>query len=188
MDDALGSFYKEAKEKMNKSIDNLKKELSHIRTGKASAALFENITVDYYGSTLPINQVATLSFPEARLVIIQPWDKTMISKIEKAIGASNLGLNPQNDGTIIRVPIPALSEQRRKELAKTCKKMSEENKIAIRNIRRQINDKIKNAKNDKTITEDDEKRAYDKIQEITDSFIKEVDTQIEHKENEIMQV
>jgi ribosome recycling factor len=188
MEDVLASVYTETRDKMKKSIDTLNNELAHIRTGKASAALFDNITVDYYGSTLPINQVATLSFPEARLVIIQPWDKTMISKIEKAIGASNLGLNPQNDGTIIRVPIPALSEQRRKELVKTCKKMSEESKISIRNIRRNSNEKIKQAKNDKTITEDDEKKAYDKIQDITNSFIEDVDTQIAHKEEEIMQV
>jgi ribosome recycling factor len=183
----IDSVRAETKQRMEKSVEALKKEFSHIRTGRASPTLFDGIRAEYYGSLMPINQVATISIPEARLVLIQPWEKTMLPVIEKAIKASDLGLNPQNDGNILRVPIPALSEERRKDLCKSCKKISEDNKVAIRNIRRDSNDKLKKAEKDKQITPDESKKALDEIQKLTDDKIVEVDKLLALKEKEIME-
>lgn len=183
----IESVTSETKQRMEKSIDNLKKEFSRIRTGRATPTLLEGIPIDYYGSPMPINQVATVSVPEARMLVIQPWEKSMCGTIEKAIQASDLGLNPQNDGNIIRLPIPPLSEERRKDLCKNCKKISEECKIAVRNIRRDSNDKLKKAEKNKEITQDEEKKALDNIQKMTDKHITAVDDQLAIKEKEIME-
>ncbi|MDR3012920.1 MAG: ribosome recycling factor [Chitinispirillales bacterium] len=185
---ALEDVKKETEDRMQKTIDSLKKDLSRVRTGRATPALLDGITVDYYGNPAPINQVANISVPEARMLIVQPWEKNMLSAIEKAVQASGLGLNPQNDGNQIRLPIPALSEERRKELFKTCGKAGEECKVAIRNVRRDSNEKLKKAQKDKAITEDQEKKGLDEIQKITDKYIKLVDEQLALKEKEIMEV
>ncbi len=182
------SIHSETSDRMSKTVDNFKKELSRIRTGRASPTLLEGITVEYYGSPMPVNQVATITIPEARLILVQPWEKNMLGPIEKAIQASDLGLNPQNDGNLIRLPIPALNEERRKELYKNCKKISEDSKIAIRNIRRDENEKLKKAEKDKEITQDEQKKSLDEIQKLTDTFIKAIDEQLEIKEKEIMEV
>lgn len=173
---------------MQKSIENLKKDFSRVRTGRASAALLDGISVEYYGSPMPVNQVATITIPEARLILIQPWEKNMLGPIEKVIQTSNLGLNPQNDGNVIRLPIPALTEDRRKELYKSCKKISEDCKVAIRNIRRDGNEKLKKAEKDKQITQDEQKINLEEIQKLTDKFIKQVDDQLVIKEKEIMEI
>lgn len=182
------SIHSETSDRMSKTVDNFKKELSRIRTGRASPTLLEGITVEYYGSPMPVNQVATITIQEARLILVQPWEKNMLGPIEKAIQASDLGLNPQNDGNLIRLPIPALNEERRKELYKNCKKISEDSKIAIRNIRRDENEKLKKAEKDKEITQDEQKKSLDEIQKLTDTFIKAIDEQLEIKEKEIMEV
>lgn len=182
------SIQLETNERMKKSVENLKKEFLRIRTGRASTSLLDGITVDYYGSPMPVNQIATITIPEARLIIIQPWEKNMLIPIEKSIQAADIGLNPQNDGNLLRVPIPALTEERRKELCKNSKKISEECKIAIRNIRRDSNDKLKKAEKDKEITKDEQKKQLDDIQKLTDKFIKAIDEQLITKEKEIMEV
>ncbi len=180
--------YSEASSRMEKTIESLKKDLGHIRTGRASPSVLDGIKVDYYGSMMPVNQVATISVPEARTIIVQPWEKQMIPVIEKAIKASDLGLNPQSDANLIRVPIPPLSEERRKELVKTSKRIAEENKVAIRNIRRDANDRMKKAEKDKEVTQDDARKALDEIQKLTDKQIENVDKILAVKEKEIMEV
>ncbi|MCL2688641.1 MAG: ribosome recycling factor [Chitinispirillia bacterium] len=185
---AMEDIQKETTDRMQKAIESLKKDLVRIRTGRATPALLDGINVDYYGNPAPINQVANISVPDARMLIVQPWEKSMLHAIEKAIQASNLGLNPQNDGNQIRLPIPPLSEERRKDLFKNCGKIGEENKVAIRNIRRDSNEKLKKAQKDKQITEDQEKKGLDDIQKTTDKFIKSVDEQLALKEKEIMEV
>ena len=182
----VDQFLKETNEKMEKTIKNLKREFSAVRTGRASPSLLEGISVEYYGSQMPINQVANISVPEARQLTIQPWDKSMLEPVEKAILASNLGITPQNDGNLIRLTIPALTEERRKQLSKQCKQISENNKIAIRNIRREINDNLKKEEKSKNISEDDLKSALDSIQEITDKNTKKIDELYSAKDNEIM--
>ena len=183
---------KEAKkrlmEKMERTIDVLKKDLAGIRTGRASLAIFEGIMVDYFGTPTPINHVATLSVPESRLITIQPWDPKTIPDIEKAIRKSDLGLNPGNDGKIIRIAIPQLTEERRKEIVKQVYKRGEEAKIALRNIRRDFNDEMRKIEKEEHISQDETKRAIDEIQKITDSFIKKVDETVSHKEEEVMEV
>jgi ribosome recycling factor len=183
---AFQAIHAEASQRMQKTIDTLKKDLSRIRTGRASPALLDGLTVDYYGSQMPINQVANISIPDARLIVIQPWEKSMISPIEKVIQASELGLNPQSDGNLLRLPIPPLSEERRAELFKTCKKTGEESKVAIRNVRRDANEKLKKAEKDKQVTQDEAKKGNDEIQKLTDKYIKLVDETLIAKEKEIM--
>jgi ribosome recycling factor len=183
---AFQSIYAEAGTRMQKTIDTLKKDLSRIRTGRASPALLDGLTVDYYGSPMPINQVANVSIPDARLIVIQPWEKSMIGPIEKVIHASDLGLNPQSDGNLLRLPIPPLSEERRQELFRTCKRTGEESKVAIRNVRRDANEKLKKAEKDKQITQDEAKKGIDEIQKLTDKYIKLVDDTLLAKEKEIM--
>jgi ribosome recycling factor len=173
---------------MQKVIESLKKELSRIRTGRATPSLLDGITVDYYGSSLPINQVANISVPDARMIVIQPWEKAMVIPVEKAIQTSDLGLNPQNDGNMIRLPIPPLSEERRKDIFKHCKKSGEESKVAIRNVRRDANEKLKKEEKDKDITLDDEKKGMEEIQKTTDKFIKIIDDLLVQKEKEVMEV
>lgn len=175
-------------EKMEKTLDSLRGDFSTIRAGRANPALLNKLVVDYYGSPTPIQQVANISVPEARLLQIQPWDKTMIKAIEKAIHTSDLGINPSNDGNLIRLTFPELTEDRRKELAKDVKKKGEAAKVAIRNIRRDANDKIKKAEKDGEFTEDDVKGAEDDVQKMTDKFIAKIDKETEEKTKEIMTV
>ncbi len=183
---------KEAKkrvtEKMDKTIESLKKDLGSIRTGRASLAIFDGIMVDYFGAATPINHVATLSVPESRLITIQPFDPKTIGDIERAIQKSELGLNPSNDGKIIRVAIPTLTEERRKEIVKVVHKRGEEAKISLRSIRRDGNDEMKKIEKEEHISEDETKRAVEEIQKLTDSYIKKVDATIAHKEEEVMEV
>jgi ribosome recycling factor len=183
---------KEAKkritEKMDRTIESLKKDLGSIRTGRASLSIFDGIMVDYFGTPTPINHVATLSVPESRLITIQPFDPKSIGDIEKAIQKSDLGLNPGNDGKIIRVAIPTLTEERRKEIVKVVHKRGEEAKISLRNIRREGNDEMKKIEKDEHLSEDDTKRAVEEIQKLTDSYIKKVDETVAHKEEEVMEV
>jgi len=184
----LESIYKETKENMGKSIKALKKDLNKVRTGRASLSLLDGILVDYYGTRTLINQMASLSVPESRLIIIQPWDVTVIKEIEKAIFKSDLGLTPSNDGKIIRISIPALTEERRKELVKIVRKICEDYKVAVRNIRRDSNELIKGLKTDGDISEDDAFKAHDQIQKITDEQIKLINDDIfKEKEKEIIE-
>ena len=174
-------------EKMKKSLGNLKEEYASIRAGRANPHLLDKITVDYYGSPSPLQQVANVSVPEARMIQIQPWEASLIKSIETAILASDLGLTPSNDGKIIRLVFPELTEERRKELVKDIKKKGENAKVAIRNIRRDANDAVKKLKGSE-VSEDEMKQLEDKIQKMTDSFIKEIDTAIEDKSKEVLTV
>ena len=178
----------ETKEKMNKTMNVLKSELSSLRAGRANAQVLDRITVDYYGTMTPINQLGNISTPEPRMLIIALWDTKMIPAVEKAIQKSDLGINPANDGKVIRLVFPELTEERRKDLVKTVRKKGEESKVAIRNIRRDLNDQIKKQKKDSVITEDDQKRMEEKGQKLTDEFIKDIDTILAAKEKEILSV
>ena len=173
---------------MQGAIDALKKEFGSVRTGRASMGLLDGIVVDYYGTSTPVQQLASLSIPESRQIAIQPWDNRLIPEIEKAIMKSDLGLTPMNDGKVIRINIPILTEERRKQLVKIVKKRAEESKIAIRNIRRDGNEELKKLEKEEHISEDEVKKEHEEIQKITDSFIKRIDDLLEHKENEIMEV
>ena len=179
---------KDASHRMKKAVENIQQELVKIRTGRATPTLLDNVKVSYYGSMVPISQAATITTPEPRLIAIQPWDKNMISEIEKAILKSDLGLTPSNDGTFIRIPIPQLSEERRKELVKLVKKFAEDGRIAIRNVRRDANDHLKKMQKDHIISEDELSVVLDETQEMTDKHIKEIDELLEKKEKEIMEV
>ena len=179
--------FQNMKSKMEKAIAAHQKELNRLRTGRASPALLEGIRVDYYGTPTPIQQTASITIPESRLIVIQPWDKSMIESIEKSIQKANLGLSPANDGTVIRIAIPSLNEERRKDLAKIVKKMAEETKISIRNIRREANESLKKLEKDKALSEDDAHRAMDEVQKITDQKINDIDKILEEKQKEIME-
>ena len=172
--------------KMDNAITAHKKELNRLRTGRASPALLEGIRVDYYGTPTPIQQTASITIPESRLIVIQPWDKSMIEPISKGIQKANLGLSPSSDGTVIRIAIPSLTEERRKELVKIVKKMAEESKISIRNIRREANESLKKLEKDKALSEDESHRAMDEVQKITDKRIEEIDKILEEKQDEIL--
>jgi ribosome recycling factor len=172
---------------MEKSLDSLKRDFSKVRTGRASISLLDGIKVDYYGTLTPLNQLATLSVPEPRLITIQPWDATVIKEIEKAIQKSDLGLTPVNDGKIIRVSIPPLTEQRRVELVKVIKKMAENCKVSIRNHRRDINEDLKRKKKDKEVSEDEFFKGQKEVQDITDDYIKKCDELTQTKEKEILE-
>jgi ribosome recycling factor len=184
----VDEIFEDLKERMGKSIDSLKREYSRLRTGRASVSLLDGIRVSYYDTPTPLNQMASLAIPEPRLIVIQPWDKTAIGDIEKAILKSELGLTPMNDGKVIRIAIPPLTEERRKELVKVARKMAEDNKVAIRNIRRDANDMLKDLKTEKEITEDDLYRSQDEVQKITDDFISQVDELCTVKEKEILEI
>ena len=183
----LNEILDDMKKRMNKSIDVFKMELNKVRTGRASTALVEHIKVDYYGAQTPLTQLATISVPEPRTILIQPWDITAIASIEKAIRQSDLGVNPSNDGKVIRIAIPHLTEERRKELAKYIGKSAEEYRVAVRQIRKDTNNHVKEAEKGKKITEDEAKKSLNKIQEITDDFIKKINETLEKKEREIME-
>ena len=173
---------------MEKTIAALRKELSHVRTGRASTALLEGITVDYYGAKTPLNQVATLSAPESSLLVVQPYDRSVIGAIEKAIQASELGLNPLNDGKIIRIPIPPLTEERRRDLVKHVRKLSEDYRVSVRNHRRDSLEMLKELEKDKEITEDDRRHTAEKIEALTKEYVERVDKVLKGKEDEIMAV
>jgi len=175
-------------DRMKKTMANLKEGFTALRTGRAQAALFDRIRVDYYGEKSPLNQVANISIPEARLIVIQPWDKNLIGEIEKAILSSELSLNPSNDGKVIRISIPPLTEERRKELVKQAKNQAEGSRVAIRNIRRDGNEELKKHLKDSKITEDEESKGTAELQKLTDSYINQVNQVLEEKEKEIMEV
>ena len=178
----------DAKGRMKKTVEHLSRDLAAVRAGRANPALLDGIMVDYYGQSTPINQLANIAIPEARLLVIQPWDKSVIPEIEKAIMKSDLGINPNNDGNVIRLAIPTLTEERRKEIVKVVRKRAEEARIATRNIRREANDDIKQAEKDKLLSEDESKKRLDVIQQLTDNIIKDIDRVLETKEKEVMEV
>lgn len=184
----LEEVYEEVERKMERSIEALRKDLSRIRTGRASLALLDGISVDYYGAATALNQMATLAVPESRLITIQPWDRTQIGSIEKAIQRSDLGLTPTNDGALIRLSIPPLTADRRKDLVKQVKKVGEESKIALRNVRRDGNDMLKSLEKEKLVSEDDWRRGQDQVQKITDRYIAQIDEILQSKEHEVMEV
>jgi ribosome recycling factor len=184
----VDEVYKDAEARMGKAVSVLKQDFATLRAGRATPALLDKITVDYYGSSLPINQLANISAPEPRLLVIQPWDKSAVPEIERAILKSDLGLNPNTDGSVIRLAIPQLTEERRKELVKVIKKKAEECRIAIRNIRRDANEKLKRLEKQSDITEDDYHKAQAEVQKITDKMIESVDKILADKEKEIMEV
>ena len=178
----------DARDRMDKTVESIRDELSKIRSGKATPALLDPVKVEAYGSTMPLNQTATVSTPEPRMITVQPWDKSLIGEIEKGILKADLGLNPSNDGTLIRIPIPALNEDRRKELVKVCKKITEDGRVAIRNIRRDGNDQFKKLEKSHEMSEDESHLHIDEMQKLTDSHIKTLDEMLKHKEAEIMEV
>jgi len=184
----IKEIYAIHEEKMKKALDALRREFSTLRAGRATPALLDKIMVDYYGTPTPISQVANISVPEPRMITIQAWEKTMIAQIEKSILKSDLGITPNSDGVIIRLNIPQLTQQRRTELVKVVHKKAEENRIVIRNVRRDANDAIKKLEKEKSISEDEAKKAQDDMQKLTDKFIKEVDSIMGSKEKEIMEV
>lgn len=184
----MKTVFSYADEKMTKTISALKNEYASIRAGRASAAVLDKIRVDYYGTPTPVNQLAAVSVAEARILTIQPWDKSVLGGIEKAIQASDIGINPQNDGTVIRLTFPPLTEDRRKEIVKTIRATSEDSKVAIRSIRRDCMDKLKKMEKASEITEDDLKDGEKKIQDTTDKYIKEIDSIAADKEKEVMEI
>lgn len=184
---ALQDIYKDAEERMKKSVEHVHHELTRIRTGRATPELLDVVKVDYYGSTVPLNQVATITVPEPRLLVIQPWEKRMIAEIEKAILQSDLGLNPANDGNVVRLPIPELSEERRKDLLKLVKKFCEDGRVAIRNIRRDYNDHVKRMEKGHEISEDEGRAALDDAQKLTDNYIEAINENYDKKEKEILE-
>ena len=184
----LASIKKSTEQKMQKSIEALKVDLAKIRTGRASTGLLDHINVDYYGSMMPINQVANVTLVDARTIAVQPWEKKMVGVVEKAIRESDLGLNPATQGDVIRVPMPALTEERRRDLIKVVKQEGENAKVAVRNLRRDGNQQLKDELKAKTISEDDERRAQDEVQKLTDRHIAEIDKLLQQKEAELLQV
>ncbi len=184
----LHDVYKDTEAQMQKTIDSLTREFAGIRTGRASVSILDGIKVEYYGTLTPLNQVATLSVPESSLIVIQPWDVSVIKVIEKALLKSDLGITPSNDGKVIRLAIPPLTEERRKDLAKMIKKKAEEKKVAIRQVRRDSNDMLKALENDKDITEDELHTGQDKVQKITDQYVAKVDEITAKKEQEILEL
>jgi ribosome recycling factor len=173
---------------MDKAIESLRRDLSRVRTGRASLAILDDVRVDYYGTPTPLNQVGSLAVPEPRLITIQTWEKKLIPEIERAIQKADLGINPTNDGIIIRLAFPALTEERRKEMVKQVRKMGEEGKIAVRNARRDANEALKKLLKDKAVSEDDEKRGEKEIQELTDDYVSRIDKVIADKEKELMEI
>lgn len=181
-------IFQDAEERMKKAMDAFRHELAKLRTGRASLSILDDVRVDYYGTPTPLKQLATLSVPDARTIAIQVWDVSALATVEKSIQKADLGLNPMNDGKIIRIPIPPLNEERRRELVKVIKKHGEECKVSVRNTRRDMNDVLKKLQKDSKITEDEEHNGLEKIQKMTDDHIKKVDEAMAHKEKDIMEV
>ncbi len=184
----LNEVYAHTNTYMQKSLESLKKDFVSLRTGRVSVAIIEGIKVDYYGSQTPLSQVGTLTALDASTLQIAPWEKTLLKEIERAINEANIGVNPNNDGETIKLFFPPMTSEQRKEIAKEAKAMGEKAKVAIRNIRKDANDKIKRLEKDKAISEDDAKRAYDEVQKTTDSFIKKIDETTKHKEDEVLKI
>ena len=182
------AFQKKIAERMETTLEHLKRDLAGLRTGRASLVLLDNIKVDYYGTQTPLKQVANLAVPESRLITIQPWEQSLIKEIEKAITAAELGLNPSNDGKLIRVPITQLTEERRKDLTKVCKKYGEETKVKLRAVRHEANDDLKKQQKDAKISEDELRRGEAEIQKLTDQYVQKIDQIIKKKEEEILEV
>ena len=184
----LNEVIADAAERMEKALDSLRTDLRSIRTGRASPALLDRIMVDYYGTMTPLNQMASVHSPEPQMLTVQPWDQTQLGAVEKAIRASDLGLNPSNDGKLVRIPIPALTEERRKQLAKQVHEIAEDHRTAVRNIRRDANERLKKMLKDKTISEDAERDGLDEVQKLTNSYISKIDEFSKSKEHEITSV
>jgi ribosome recycling factor len=184
----LNDIYTETNDRMEKALESLERDFKRLRTGRASVSLVDGIRVAYYGTPTPLSQLATLTIPDPRTIMIQPWDNSIIAEVEKAILKSELGLTPMNDGKIIRINIPPLTTERRRELVKVVKKMAEEAKVAVRNIRRDANEMIKDLKKDKEISEDEQFRAQEETQKVTDDFIKRIDALYALKEKEILEI
>lgn len=184
----ISKALKETEDKMKKSVEVIRQELAKIRTGKATTALLDGIKVEYYGSLSPLNQIANVSVADVHTLIVQPWDKSALQSIEKAILTSELGLNPINDGNVLRIPIPPLTEERRKDLVKLCKKFAEDGRIAVRNVRRDAIEHLRKLEKEEHFSEDDRKRAENEVQKLTDKYIKHIDELLAHKEKEIMEV
>jgi ribosome recycling factor len=184
IDEVLG----DAEERMKKSLSAFKRELAGIRTGKATTTLLDAVKVECYGQVMPLNQVASVSVPESRLILIQPWDRTIVSDVEKAIHKSDLGLVPNTDGNVIRLSIPPLTEERRRDLVKLVRKHAEEARVSVRNIRRDANENLKKAQKDGKVSEDDSHTAMDRVQELTDKYVGDIDQSLKVKEDEIMEV
>jgi ribosome recycling factor len=185
---ALKETFSQLKSRMEKAVEDFRREMAAVRTGRASVHMLDGVTVDYYGTMTPLNQLGNVSAPEPQMITVQPWDISQLATIEKAIRASDLGLNPMNDGKLIRVPVPALTEERRKDMVKHLHKVLEEHRTAIRNIRRDGNDGIKKQMKDKKITEDDERRALEELQKLTDDEIKKMEEMSKTKEKEVLSV
>ena len=183
----LDNVYSEYRQKMTRTIEVLETEFARIRTARANPAILDGVKVDYYGQPTPLKQVASISVPEPRQIVVQPWDRSVLPEIEKALLKAELGLTPKVEANLIRLPIPALTEERRRELAKLCAKLTEDSRVAVRNLRREANDAVKKLEKDKKITEDDSKTGTKKIQEITDEFIKKLDGLLERKETEVLE-
>jgi ribosome recycling factor len=179
---------KETKPKMEQVIEDFKRQLANVRTGRATVGILDGVLVDYYGVPTPLNQMASVSVPEAQLLVVQPWDASQLAEIEKAINQANLGLNPSNDGKLIRLQIPSLNEERRREMAKNIGDVAEQHRVAVRNIRHQSNDELKRMTKDKEISEDDEHRGFDEVQKLTNTYTGQIDELAKHKEEEIMSV
>ncbi len=188
MDENLQLLLDEAEEHMNKSLEHLRTDLGSLRAGRASAAMLDSVRVEYYGSQMPLNQVASVSAPQADLIVVQPWDKAALHPIERALIAANLGVNPSNDGSVIRIPVPPPTEERRKDLAKTARSKGEDAKVAIRNVRRHSKDQIKSVQQEEKLSEDLRFEAEDTLQKLTDDHIARIDTMLDKKEAEIMEV
>jgi ribosome recycling factor len=184
----LKQIVSDAETRMKKSVEHFRGEMASLKAGRATPAILDKVRIDYYGTPSPVNQVANIEVADARTLVIKPWDRSMIKLIEKGILVSDLGLNPMNDGVVIRLVLPPMTEDRRKELVKTCQKRTEEERVAIRNIRRDTNDAIKKAEKEKTVTEDESKRSQEDVQKLTDKYIKEADAILASKEREIMEV
>ena len=181
-------LFEDAERRMQKAVETLKHDINAIRAGRASTALVERITVDYYGTPTPINQIASITVPEARLLVIQPWERKLLVDIEKAIQRSDLGINPTNDGQVIRLAIPPMSEERRRDLVKTLHKKLDEHKVAVRNVRRDVQDKLRDREKKKEVSEDELKRSVERLQKLTDRYIEEMDKVGKAKEMEILEV
>ncbi len=184
----IAEVLSDARTAMDKAVKALKKEMTKVRTGRASTSLLDDVRVDYYGVPTPLSQVATLSAPEPRLITVQPWEKNLLPDIEKALFKADLGLTPSSDGQLIRLPVPALTEERRREMAKIIKRMGEETKVSVRSARREANDTLKMLEKEKEITEDDLKRTEKEVQQLTDKFVGTIDSVVENKEKEVMEV
>ena len=184
MDKQLAEF----ESRMKKAVEALTRELSTIRAGKASVSLLDNIRVDYYGTPTPVKQIASIATPEVRLLVVQPWEKNMLQPIARAIQASDLGLNPQDDGNVLKIPIPPLNEERRRDLVKLTHKMAEESRVSVRGVRREANDAFKRAQKDGDMPEDDARRAVDRVQKLHDRYVAEIEEIVKKKEAEVMEV